>query len=74
MQSQPLQVRLLGPIRPKLFGDLVVFDDPITLDNNLHSPPTGRAKGFYIYDKKDIFSAWVGFLFVFNPAQDEDML
>ncbi|GMP96445.1 hypothetical protein CsSME_00045093 [Camellia sinensis var. sinensis] len=25
------------------FGDLVVFDDPITLDNNLHSPPIGRA-------------------------------
>ncbi|KAF5199126.1 Dirigent protein, partial [Thalictrum thalictroides] len=27
------------------FGDLVVFDDPITLDNNLHSTPVGRAQG-----------------------------
>ena len=51
------------------FGDVVVFDDPITLDNNLHSPPVGRAQGFYIYDKKDIFTAWLGFSFVFNSTQ-----
>ncbi|XP_061337892.1 dirigent protein-like [Gastrolobium bilobum] len=51
------------------FGDLVVFDDPITLDNNLHSPPVGRAQGFYIYDKKDIFTAWLGFSFVFNSTE-----
>ena len=50
------------------FGDLVVFDDPITLDNNLHSTPVGRAQGFYIYDKKDIFTAWIGFSFVFNST------
>ncbi|XP_027361979.1 disease resistance response protein 206-like [Abrus precatorius] len=50
------------------FGDLVVFDDPITLDNNLHSPSVGRAQGFYIYDKKDIFTAWLGFSFVFNST------
>lgn len=51
------------------FGDLVVFDDPITLDNNLHSPAVGRAQGFYIYDKKEIFTAWLGFSFVFNSTQ-----
>ena len=51
------------------FGDLVVFDDPITLDNNLHSAPIGRAQGFYIYDKKDIFTAWLGFSFVFNSTR-----
>ena len=50
------------------FGDLVVFDDPITLDNSLHSTPVGRAQGFYIYDKKDIFTAWIGFSFVFNST------
>ncbi|KAK6935465.1 Dirigent protein [Dillenia turbinata] len=50
------------------FGDLVVFDDPITLDNNLHSAPIGRAQGFYIYDKKDVFTAWLGFSFVFNST------
>ncbi|KAI5329071.1 hypothetical protein L3X38_028468 [Prunus dulcis] len=51
------------------FGNLVVFDDPITLDNNLHSAPVGRAQGFYIYDRKDIFTAWLGFSFVFNSTQ-----
>ncbi len=51
------------------FGDVVVFDDPITLDNNLHSTPIGRAQGFYIYDKKDVFTAWLGFSFVFNSTQ-----
>ncbi|KAJ9549852.1 hypothetical protein OSB04_022395 [Centaurea solstitialis] len=50
------------------FGNVVVFDDPITLDNNLHSPPVGRAQGFYIYDKKEIFTAWLGFSFVFNST------
>ncbi|GLJ19744.1 hypothetical protein SUGI_0357570 [Cryptomeria japonica] len=48
------------------FGDLAVFDDPITLDNNLLSPPVGRAQGFYLYDMKNFFSAWLGFTFVLN--------
>ncbi|MED6162642.1 hypothetical protein PIB30_072486 [Stylosanthes scabra] len=51
------------------FGDVVVFDDPITLDNNLHSAPVGRAQGFYIYDKKEIFTSWLGFSFVFNSTE-----
>ncbi|CAA3020909.1 disease resistance response protein 206-like [Olea europaea var. sylvestris] len=51
------------------FGNMVVFDDPITLDNNLHSTPVGRAQGFYFYDKKDIFTAWLGFSFVFNSTE-----
>ncbi|XP_071694059.1 dirigent protein-like [Rutidosis leptorrhynchoides] len=50
------------------FGNVVVFDDPITLDNDLHSPPVGRAQGFYIYDKQDIFTSWLGFSFVFNSS------
>ncbi|XXG82282.1 hypothetical protein AAC387_Pa10g0263 [Persea americana] len=50
------------------FGDMVVFDDPITLDNNLHSNPVGRAQGFYLYDKKEIFTAWVGFSFALNTT------
>ncbi|KAF8380125.1 hypothetical protein HHK36_027597 [Tetracentron sinense] len=50
------------------FGDVVVFDDPITLDNNLHSKPVGRAQGLYIYDKKDTFTAWLGFTFVLNST------
>ncbi|XP_047323033.1 dirigent protein-like [Impatiens glandulifera] len=50
------------------FGNVVVFDDPITLDNNLHSAPVGRAQGFYLYDKKDIFTSWLGFSFVLNST------
>ncbi|KAM7257264.1 hypothetical protein ACFE04_013005 [Oxalis oulophora] len=53
------------------FGNLVIFDDPITLDNNLHSPPVGRAQGFYLYDRKDIFTSWLGFSFVFNSTQHQ---
>jgi len=50
------------------FGDLVVFNDPVTLDNNLHSHPVGRAQGFYLYDMKNTFSAWLGFTFVLNST------
>eukprot|EP01018_Ginkgo_biloba_P005974 Gb_06013 [translate_table: standard] len=50
------------------FGDVVVFDDPITLDNNLHSPPVGRAQGFYLYDMKNTFSTWFGFTFLLNST------
>ncbi|KAF8412167.1 hypothetical protein HHK36_000125 [Tetracentron sinense] len=50
------------------FGDVVVFDDPITLDNNLYSKPVGRAQGLYIYDRKDIFTSWLGFTFVLNST------
>ncbi|KAF3650810.1 Disease resistance response protein [Capsicum annuum] len=53
---------------PNNFGDLIVFDDPITIDNNLHSPSIGRAQGMYFYDQKDIFSSWLGFSFVFNNS------
>jgi len=53
------------------FGDLVVFDDPITLDNNFHSPPVGRAQGLYFYDMKNTFSAWLGFTFVLNSTHSK---
>ncbi|XP_023537620.1 disease resistance response protein 206-like [Cucurbita pepo subsp. pepo] len=56
------------------FGDMVVFDDPITMDNNLHSPAVGRAQGFYIYDRKEIFTAWLGFSFVFNSTEHRGSL
>jgi hypothetical protein len=53
------------------FGDIVVFDDPITLDNNLHSKPVGRAQGLYVYDTKNTFTAWLGFLFVLNSTDHQ---
>ncbi|MED6191508.1 hypothetical protein PIB30_000605 [Stylosanthes scabra] len=50
------------------FGNIVVFDDPVTLDNNLQSEAVGRAQGFYLYDRKNTFTAWLGFSFVFNST------
>ncbi|KAL9230980.1 hypothetical protein vseg_006260 [Gypsophila vaccaria] len=56
------------------FGDLVVFDDPITVTNDFHSSPVGRAQGFYLYDKKEVFTAWLGFSFVFNNTEHKGTL
>lgn len=56
---------------PFNFGDLVVFDDPITLDNNLHSNPVGRARGMYFYDMQDTYGAWLGFSFSFNSTEHQ---
>ncbi|XP_057521651.1 dirigent protein [Amaranthus tricolor] len=56
------------------FGDLIIFDDPITITNDFHSDPIGRAQGFYVYDKKDVFTAWLGFSFVFNSTQNKGSL
>ncbi|CAL0331015.1 unnamed protein product [Lupinus luteus] len=53
------------------FGDIAVFDDPITLDNNFHSKPVGRAQGFYIYDTKNTFTAWLGFTSVLNSTDHQ---
>ena len=51
------------------FGMLVVFDDPVTLDSHLLSPPVARAQGFYFYDKKNDHNAWFAFTLVFNSTQ-----
>jgi hypothetical protein len=53
------------------FGDLIVFDDPITLDNNLHSKPIGRAQGFYMYDTKNAYTAWFSFTLILNSPYHE---
>ncbi|XP_028774851.1 disease resistance response protein 206-like [Neltuma alba] len=53
------------------FGNIAVFDDPITLDNNLHSKPVGRAQGFYIYDTKNTYTSWLGFTFVLNSTDHQ---
>ncbi|XP_019168707.1 PREDICTED: disease resistance response protein 206-like [Ipomoea nil] len=53
------------------FGNVVVFDDPITLDNNFHSTPVGRAQGMYMYDTKNTYTAWLGFSFVLNTTDSQ---
>ncbi|XP_031272842.1 disease resistance response protein 206-like [Pistacia vera] len=59
---------------PTHFGDIIVFDDPITLDNNLHSTPVGRAQGLYLYDGKHTFITWFGFSFLFNSTVHNGIL
>jgi len=53
------------------FGDVVVFDDPVTLDNDLRSPAIGRAQGLYLYDRKEVFTAWLAFSLVFNSTEHQ---
>lgn len=54
--------------------DVVIFDDPITLDNNLHCKPVGRAQGLYLCDEKEVFTAWLGFTFVLNTTDRKGIL
>lgn len=51
------------------FGMLVVFDDPVTKDHRLVSPPVGRAQGFYFYDRKSSYNAWFAYTLVFNSEE-----
>ncbi|KAI3689817.1 hypothetical protein L2E82_47787 [Cichorium intybus] len=50
-------------------GMLVVFDDPITKDNHLLSPPVARAQGFYFYDMKAKYNAWFSYTLIFNSSE-----
>ncbi|KAL8103151.1 hypothetical protein AgCh_027622 [Apium graveolens] len=51
------------------FGLLVIFDDPMTKDQNLLSSPVARAQGFYFYDMKSTYNAWFSFTLVFNSTE-----
>ncbi|CAK9163016.1 unnamed protein product [Ilex paraguariensis] len=51
------------------FGMLVVFDDPITKDHHLLSPPIARAQGFYFYDMKTTYNAWFSYTLIFNSTE-----
>ncbi|WCJ26418.1 Disease resistance-responsive (dirigent-like protein) family protein [Euphorbia peplus] len=50
------------------FGNIIVFNNPITEDNNLNSPPIGRAQGFYFYVDKNAPNSWISFSLVFNST------
>ncbi|XP_020263939.1 dirigent protein 5-like [Asparagus officinalis] len=51
------------------FGKLIVFDDAVTADPNLLSPPVARAQGFYFYDMKTDYNAWFSYTLVFNSTK-----
>ncbi|KAI3804466.1 hypothetical protein L1987_26022 [Smallanthus sonchifolius] len=50
-------------------GMLVVFDDPMTKDHHLLSPPVARAQGFYFYDMKTTYNAWFSYTLIFNSTE-----
>ncbi|MFS8028095.1 putative dirigent protein [Helianthus anomalus] len=53
------------------FGKIVVFDDPMTKDSHLLSPPVARAQGFYFYDTKTKGNAWFAYTLIFNSTEDK---
>ncbi|GKA20015.1 plant disease resistance response protein [Tanacetum coccineum] len=55
-------------------GMLVVFDDPMTKQNNLLTPPVARAHGFYFYDTKDAYNAWFAYTLIFNSTEHKGTL
>eukprot|EP01018_Ginkgo_biloba_P038490 Gb_33236 [translate_table: standard] len=50
------------------FGDIIVFNDLLTLGPHLNSTSIGRAQGLYFYDQKDKFSAWFAFTAVLDHS------
>ncbi|CAN0841098.1 Disease resistance response protein 206 [Linum grandiflorum] len=53
------------------FGDIIVFDDPITTGEKLQSPLVGRAQGMYVYDTKTPSAAFFAFTFRVNSTQHQ---
>ncbi|KAK9059312.1 hypothetical protein SSX86_021931 [Deinandra increscens subsp. villosa] len=51
------------------YGKLVVFNDPVTKDQHLLSPPVARAQGFYFYNMKAEFNAWFAYTLIFNSTE-----
>ncbi|KAL5999076.1 Dirigent protein 5 [Asimina triloba] len=56
------------------FGKLVVFDDPMTKEHHLLSPPVARAQGFYFYDMKSTYNAWFAYTLIFNSTEHKGTL
>ncbi|XP_010435326.1 PREDICTED: dirigent protein 12-like [Camelina sativa] len=50
------------------FGKFVIMDNPVTMDENYLSEPVARAQGFYFYNMKMNFNAWVAWTLVFNST------
>lgn len=56
------------------FGSLIVFDDPITKDENLRSPPAAAAQGLYVYDMRNDYSTLFVFSLIFNSTEHKGTL
>ncbi|CAN6206225.1 unnamed protein product [Urochloa humidicola] len=72
--AQPTLLSRSVSINDTYFGEIVVFNDPVTAGPALASPPVARAEGFYFYDKKESPSAWFAFSLVFNSTEHRGTL
>ncbi|WCJ26417.1 Dirigent protein [Euphorbia peplus] len=57
-----------------LFGMMIVFNDPVTEDENFQSPPVATAQGFYFYDKKTNYTNMISFSLVFDSVKHKGTL
>ncbi|CAL5085858.1 unnamed protein product [Urochloa decumbens] len=72
--AQPTLLSRSVSVNDTYFGEIVVFNDPVTAGPSLASKPVGHAEGFYFYDKKEVPSAWFAFSLVFNSTAHKGTL
>ncbi|KAL1195427.1 Dirigent protein 12 [Cardamine amara subsp. amara] len=51
------------------FGQLVLVDNPLTMDQNYLSEPVARAQGFFFYNGMTNYNSWITWTLVFNSTQ-----
>lgn len=56
------------------FGKVVIFDNPVTMDQNYLSKPVARAHGFFFYNKKTVYSIWMACTLLFNSTEHKGTL
>ncbi|CAL5061413.1 unnamed protein product [Urochloa decumbens] len=71
---QPTLLSRSVSINDTFFGEMVVFNDPVTAVPSLQSEPVAHAEGFYFYDRKESASAWFAFTLVFNSTEHRGTL
>nr|CAB3455086.1 unnamed protein product [Digitaria exilis] len=66
--AQPTLLSRSASVNDTYFGEVVVFDDPVTAGPSLASEEVARAQGFFFYDGKVVPNAWFAFTLVFNST------
>ncbi|XP_010455526.1 PREDICTED: dirigent protein 13-like [Camelina sativa] len=56
------------------FGNFIIMDNPVTMDENYLSKPVARAQGFFFYHGKWKFDSWLSFSVVFNSTKHKGAL
>ena len=56
------------------FGQMVIFDSPLTKGQSLLSTPIGRAQGLYFYDMKMRVGSWFAYSLLFNSTEHKGII